>query len=75
MELSTILFGALFVLYIPVQLAFLVTGIWLLVKSQKKWGKIIGGIACLMLFALMLPFTRVIGSLLYIWITDGSFSA
>ena len=75
MTLETMLFGSLILLYLPVQLAFLVSGIWLIVKSKKVWWKILLGIALLMLFTLMLPFTRVIAVLAYLTITGQGFGA
>lgn len=75
MDASTIILGAIFVLYIPVQLAALIGGIILIAKAHKVWWKIILGILLLMIAALMLPFTRIVAGLLYIMATGGSFGA
>lgn len=70
-----ILLLVLGILYIPLQFAFLVGGIYLIAKSNKSWGKIIGGIICLMLFTLMLPFTRIVAGLLHLLATGQGFGA
>lgn len=75
MPLESILFMVLLYAYIPLQIAFLVCGIWLIKTWNRKWPRMIGGIVLLMLFALMLPFTRLIGALAYLTITGQGFGA
>ncbi len=75
MDLNAFIFGAILALYIPVQLAALIAGIVLIAKANKSWKKIIPGIICLMLFALMLPFTKIVAGLMYLFVTGGSFGA
>lgn len=75
MTLESILFTVLLFAYIPLQIVFLVLGIWLIKTWNRRWGKMVGGIVCLMLFALMLPFTRIAGALAYLLITGQGFGA
>lgn len=61
--------------YIPLQITFLILGIWLIKTWDKRWSRLVLGIISLMLCALMLPFTRLIGSLVYLLMTGQGFGA
>lgn len=74
MPIESLFFMILLYAYIPLQIAFLGLGVWLIKTWDKTWWKLILGIVLLMFFTLMLPFTRLVGSLVYLMLTGQEFS-
>ncbi len=69
-----ILLVAIFVAYLPIQLAFLIAGLMFVIRTPRTKKRTALGMIFLLMFALMLSFTKLMATLAYMLFTGASFS-